>query len=213
MPRCLGPLLSSAPLRKPRPLSQLLFCWYIPDSSPGVILNLTTDASDLAVGAVLAQGPDERPLGFYSKKLSEAEKKYSAFDKELLALFLAVKHFRCYLEGRPFTAWTDHKPLCGALASSTERSPRQTRHLTYIAEFTSDIRYVPGASNVVADYLSRPSSPLTDKQAVKSSPTTVKLPNCQAVKTSPAVAPSVSTYAQVAAGSARPLTVLSLIHI
>ena len=62
---------------------------------------------------------------------------------------------------------------------------------------------------MVADYLSRPSSPLTDKQAVKPSPTTVKLPNCQAVKTSPAVAPSVSTYAQVAAGSARPLTVNS----
>ena len=41
-------------------------------------LSLTTDASDVAVGAVLSQGPQNLPLGFYSKKLSDAEKKYSA---------------------------------------------------------------------------------------------------------------------------------------
>ena len=63
---------------------------------------------------------------------------------------------------------------------------------------------------------SRPSSPLTGTQTIKPSPTTVtpngqavNLSNCQAVKPSPAVATSVSTYAQVAAGSARPLTVNS----
>ena len=123
---------------------------------PSAALSLTTDASDVAVGAVLSQGLDNRPLGFYSKKLTEAEKKYSAFDKELLALYLSIKHYRHYLEGRVFTVWTDHKPLCGALRSSVDRSPRQTRHLSFVAEFTTDIRHVPGASNVVADCLSRP---------------------------------------------------------
>ena len=129
-----------------------------PDPDTSKSLSLTTDASDVAVGAVLSQGPDDRPLGFYSKKLSEAEKKYSAFDKELLALYLSIKHFRCHLEGRHFNVWTDHKPLCGAIGSSTDRSPRQSRHLSFIAEFTTDIRHVPGASNVVADCLSRPSA-------------------------------------------------------
>ena len=95
-------------------------------------------------------------LGFCSKKLSEAEKKYSSFDKELLALYFSIKHFRCHLEGRQFTAWTDHKPLCGAIGSVTERSPLQTRHLSFITEFTTDIRHVPGVTNVVADCLSRP---------------------------------------------------------
>ena len=126
-----------------------------PDQDSNTKLDLTTDASDLAVGAVLSQN-DNQPLGFFSRKLSEAEKKYSAFDKELLALFLSIKHFRHHLDGRRFTAWTDHKPLCGAMSSSVDRSPRQTRHLSYIAEFTSDVRHVPGASNVVADLLSRP---------------------------------------------------------
>ena len=73
---------------------------------PSAALALTTDASDVAVGAVLSQGLDNRPSGFYSKKLTEAEKKYSAFDKELLALYLSIKHYRHYLEGRPFTVWT-----------------------------------------------------------------------------------------------------------
>ena len=59
---------------------------------PGAPLALTTDASDVAVGAVLSQGPytsSPSPLAFFSKKLSAAEKNYSAFDKELLAVYLA----------------------------------------------------------------------------------------------------------------------------
>ena len=124
-----------------------------PDSD----VTLTTDASDLAVGAVLAQGPNQEPLGFFSKKLSVSEMKYSAFDKELLAIYLAIRHFRPHLDGRHFPVFTDHRPLCGAITSSTERSPRQTRHLSFISEFTTDIRHLSGGDNVVADALSRPS--------------------------------------------------------
>ena len=126
-----------------------------PSSDPESSFSLTTDASNFAVGAVLSQGIEDRPLAFFSKKLSNPEKKYSTFDRELLAVFLAIRHFRHMLEGRPFCVWTDHKPLCGALDSSTDRSPRQTRHLSYIAEYTSDIKHISGASNVVADTLSR----------------------------------------------------------
>ena len=125
-----------------------------PDASSSLFL--TTDASDVAVGAVLSQGDSHSPLAFFSRKLSPAERKYSAFDRELLALYISVKHFRPAVEGRVFTIFTDHKPLCGAVSSSTERSPRQTRHLSFIAEYTTDIRHVSGNSNVVADALSRP---------------------------------------------------------
>ena len=121
---------------------------------PHAQLSLTTDASDVAVGAVLGQGPSQSPLAFFSKKLSPAERKYSAFDRELLALYLAVKHFRCSLEGRAFVIFTDHKPLIGAIASDGDRSPRQTRHLSFVAEYSTDIRHVSGSANVVADALS-----------------------------------------------------------
>ncbi|GFN87946.1 Pol polyprotein [Plakobranchus ocellatus] len=101
------------------------------------------------------QGQSWVPLAFFSRKLSDAEKKYSAFDRELLASYSAVKHFRHFLEGRPFTLYTDHKPLTFAFCSETDRSPRQTRHLAFIAEFTTDIRHIKGKFNVVADALSR----------------------------------------------------------
>ena len=60
------------------------------------------------------------------------------------------------LEGRDFFVLTDHKPLTFAFQQKLERaSPRQCRQLTYISEFTTDIRHVPGKDNVVADALSR----------------------------------------------------------
>ena len=82
------------------------------------------------------------------------KKNYSAFDKELLAVYLAVKHFRHYLEGRVFTVYTDHKPLVGAIANNTDRSPRQSRHLSFVSEFTTNLRHLPGRQNTVADALS-----------------------------------------------------------
>jgi len=53
----------------------------------------------------------------------------------------------------------DHKPLTFALNRLSDAwSARQLRQLAYIAEFTSDMRHVPGAENVVADSLSRPAA-------------------------------------------------------
>jgi len=58
--------------------------------------SLTVDASDLAVGAVLEQysGGIWKPLAFFSRQLRKLETRYSAFDRELLALHLAIRHFR-----------------------------------------------------------------------------------------------------------------------
>ena len=118
---------------------------------------LTVDASDVAMGGVLEQKIRGRfrPVAFFSKKLKPAERKYSAFDRELLGIYSAIKHFQNFVEGRCFTIFTDHKPLTTVLASQAERSPRQTRHLSFISEFTSDIRHVRGTDNEVADALSR----------------------------------------------------------
>lgn len=119
--------------------------------------SITTDASSIAVGAVLQQRRKGcwEPLGFFSKKLTATEVKYSAFDRELLAIYLAIKHFRYFVEGREFTIYTDHKPLTTALLTKTERSPRQTRHLDYVSQFTADIQHIQGKDNVISDALSR----------------------------------------------------------
>lgn len=121
-------------------------------------LALVTDASDIALGAVLQQrkGDSWQPLAFYSKKLSPAQQKYSPYDRELLAIYNAIKYFRHWLEARVFTVFTDHKPLCFAFTSNKSNcSPRQFRHLDLISQFTTDIRHISGKNNVVADTLSR----------------------------------------------------------
>ncbi|GFR69525.1 Pol polyprotein [Elysia marginata] len=88
------------------------------DPAHGAPIALTSDASDVEVGAVLEQLFNGwwQPLAFFSKQLRPAEKKYSTFDRELLGLYLAVKHFRYFLEGRRFAMFTDHKPLVGAMS-------------------------------------------------------------------------------------------------
>ena len=85
-------------------------------------LALTSDASDVAVGAVLEQFNKGhwQPLAFFSRKLRKAEIKYSAFDRELLGVHLAIRHFRFMLEGRNFTIYTDHKPLVHAMAKNNK---------------------------------------------------------------------------------------------
>ena len=71
--------------------------------------SITADASDKAVGGQLEQlqAGTWCPIAFFSRKLTAAEKKYSAFDRELLAVYLAIKHFRHFVEGRPFRIYTD----------------------------------------------------------------------------------------------------------
>ncbi|XP_064485906.1 uncharacterized protein LOC135398431 [Ornithodoros turicata] len=84
---------------------------------------LMVDASNVAVGAALHQKFDDswRPIAFFSKKLKPAEQKYRTFDRELLAAYLAVRHFRRFLEGRDFTILSDHKPLSYAFRSASGR--------------------------------------------------------------------------------------------
>jgi len=119
---------------------------------------ITVDASSVAVGAVLEQltQGEWKPLAFFSRQLRTPEQKYSAFDRELLALYLAIRHFRFFLEGREFVAYTDHKPLTFAFAKVSDPwSPRQQRHLAYVSEFTTNVRHIAGKENLVADAFSR----------------------------------------------------------
>uniref|UniRef100_A0A8C5DEF6 Gypsy retrotransposon integrase-like protein 1 n=1 Tax=Gouania willdenowi TaxID=441366 RepID=A0A8C5DEF6_GOUWI len=126
--------------------------------SPGAPVALTTDASDYAVGAVFEQwvGGAWQPLAFFSRQLVPRERKYSTFDRELLGVWLAIRHFRSILEGREFTVFVDHKPLTFSMSKVAEPwSARQQRQLSFISEYTTDIQHIAGKSNVVADCLSR----------------------------------------------------------
>lgn len=128
----------------------------VPDAETSIV----TDASDYAIGGVLQQKVNDiwQPLAFFSKKLKPAETRYSAFSRELLAVYLCVKQFQYFIEGRKFYVLTDHKPLTFMFrTNSTKHSPRELRHMDYISQFTSDLRHIKGTDNTVADCLSRAS--------------------------------------------------------
>jgi len=139
----------------------LLSAMHLAHPTTGPDLSLVVDAWATHVGSCLQQQlagrKDWQPLGFFSKKLEPTQEKYSAFDRELFACFAGIRHFRHMLDGRRFAVYTDHKPLTYPLSRVSDPwTVRQCRQLSYVAEYTSDIRHIASAAKVVADTLSRP---------------------------------------------------------
>ncbi|GFX00369.1 hypothetical protein TNCV_1273631 [Trichonephila clavipes] len=121
-------------------------------------LYLMVDASDLAIGGALQQATTGsiQPLAFFSWILTSPESHYSMYDRELLAIYSSIRHFRQMVEGRQFTVFADHKPLIFAFSQKVDKLyPRQQRHLEFIGQFTTDIKHITGYKNCVADALSR----------------------------------------------------------
>ncbi|GJP45521.1 hypothetical protein CLOM_g4910 [Closterium sp. NIES-68] len=115
------------------------------------------DASDQAVGAFLMQdqGNGLQPIAYLGKKLHGAELNYPIHDKKALAIIIAFKTWRCYLEGRKTTAYTDHCSL-KYLKTQPNLSRRQVQGIDFLeTHFHYDIVYKPGHKNK-ADALSRP---------------------------------------------------------
>jgi hypothetical protein len=116
-------------------------------------IELFTDASDVACGAVLTQ--DSKPIEFYSRTFTPVECRYSTFERETLAMVTSILHFRNILIGTPFTLWTDHKPLMSWLV----RPPKTERHarwLVKLQDYQFEILHIEGERNVLADLMSRP---------------------------------------------------------
>ncbi|GFV97662.1 retrovirus-related Pol polyprotein from transposon 17.6 [Trichonephila clavipes] len=107
--------------------------------SPSAPLALHVDASDYAIGGALHQAVDSelQPLAFFSRKLTSSEKSYSAYDRELLAIYSAIRHFRYMLEARDFTVFTDHKPLTYAFRQKKVTSVLHGRSVSWISSLSS----------------------------------------------------------------------------
>lgn len=126
------------------------------ENAPKLIL--MTDASNIAIGAILEQVIQGKSqlLMFFSKKLNKAHRNYSTYDRELLATYEAIKHTRDFTQGRQLIVRTDHKPLSFAFQQKLDKaSPRQIRQLDFISQVTTDIVYFRGQENIATDALSR----------------------------------------------------------
>ena len=118
---------------------------------------LETDASDVAVGAVLSQEKHGHllPVAYYSKKLNATERKYPVHDRELMAIVHACSKWRCYLANRATKVFTDHQPL-EHFNSQPKLNSRQIRWLESLADYRLEMAFRPGKENTVPDALSRP---------------------------------------------------------
>jgi hypothetical protein len=101
---------------------------------------LHTDASDVALGAILMQyddGGDLHPIAYASKTLDTAQRNYSVTDREALALVWALEHFNTYLH------------------TVQHSTPRMHRMVLRLQPFEVKLHYSPGDNNHAADLLSR----------------------------------------------------------
>ena len=106
------------------------------------------DASGHGVGAVLLQ--EGKPVAFFSKALTKNKLSNSAYEKEIMALVLAVQHWRHYLMGRSFKVFTDHKSLKYLLQQRLNTAD-QHYWLSKLMGFQFEIIYKLGVENKAAD--------------------------------------------------------------
>ena len=117
---------------------------------------LYTDASQFAIGAVLAQVQNglERVICYASKSLNKAQSRYSTTKRELLAIVNYTRHFKHYLLGRRFKIITDHRALQW-LHNFKDPDALTARWLEKLAVFDYEIEHRSGKSIGHADCMSR----------------------------------------------------------
>ncbi|KAL9427055.1 hypothetical protein AB3S75_033777 [Citrus x aurantiifolia] len=121
----------------------------LPDFSKKFIIEC--DASGLGIGAILMQ---ERPIAFFNQALQGKNLLLSTYEKEILALVLAVQKWRLYLLGRQFIVKTDHQSL-KYLWSQRITTTTQQKWLYKLMRLDFIIEYKKGKENVMGDFLLR----------------------------------------------------------
>lgn len=119
-------------------------------------LELHTDASDRGLGAVvhIVEGETIHPIAFASRKLLDAERRYSATEKELLAIVWACNYFRHFLWGKKFKVITDHASL-KYWTEIKDQSSRLNKLALKLTDFDVDIIHKSGRKHLAPDALSR----------------------------------------------------------
>jgi hypothetical protein len=111
-----------------------------------------TDALGKGIRAVLMQAG--RPIAYMSQTLSDKAQKKSVYERELMAIVIAIQKWRPYLLGRHFKVHTDQKSLKFITEQRTMGEDQQ-KWISKLLGFDFEIKYKPGKENNAADALSR----------------------------------------------------------
>jgi hypothetical protein len=115
------------------------------------LFTVECDTSTLGFGAVLIQ--EGHPITFFSRHVAPRHRSLTAYERELIGLVQAVRHWRPYLRGRRFIIKTDHYSLKYLLDQRLATIP-QHHWVGKLLGFDFSVEYRSGATNVVADALS-----------------------------------------------------------
>ena len=122
-----------------------------------IIFHVHIDASNFAIGCVLAQPGDHKldyPISFASRQLCDAEINYTTTEREGLAMVYAVKKFCHYLLANQFVFYVDHQALL-YLVNKPCATGRITRWMLILLEFDFTVVVRPGKKHLMADHMSR----------------------------------------------------------
>ncbi|KAG8067900.1 hypothetical protein GUJ93_ZPchr0005g15565 [Zizania palustris] len=122
----------------------------LPDFSKQFVLE--TDASEVGIGAVLSQ--EGHPIAFVSRALGKRTRGLSTYEKECLAILLAIDHWRSYLQHGAFLIYTDHRSLTH-LSEQKLTTALQHKAFTKLLGMQYTLCYKKGVANSAADALSR----------------------------------------------------------
>ena len=120
--------------------------------------SLYSDTSRLATGSYLTQiiNGKEQIIGYYSKVLPDACKRYSVTELELFGLLINISAFKHLLKGCEFDAYVDHSSIVQILKSKEEPCTTRLQKLIFkLSEYAFKIGYKKGTELVLADFLSR----------------------------------------------------------
>jgi hypothetical protein len=109
------------------------------------------DACTHGFGAVLIQ--EKHPVAYFSRPITPHRCSLAAYERELIGLVHAIRHWRPYLWGRRFLVWADHYSLKFLLDQRLTTIPQH--HWVKLLGFDFTVEYKPGATNTAADALPR----------------------------------------------------------
>ncbi|RDX87634.1 Retrovirus-related Pol polyprotein, partial [Mucuna pruriens] len=133
------------------------------------------DASSHSIGAVLMQ--DHKPIAYFSKALSARTSSKFVYEKEIMALVLAVQHWRHYLMGQNFQVFTDHHSLRHLLQQRVTTADQQC-WLSKLMGYQFKIIYKLGPGHKATDAFSR-REPEVELHSISRNPYCVVFPKLQ----------------------------------